>query len=153
MKRTRSPLRIVDQLHILFKVEKAKIAKMEQRQLCLKGMPLKIEEERRTEIKVFELAFARYFGYDQKTKKPGGSYLGQLREIPHSDQRLFEQSVFVDGMRLYPRPKGKVELPQYMKKAYAELFKIEQQQARVRFTTYKPTQTANSPIPPLDAAA
>jgi hypothetical protein len=134
-------------------VEKVQINAKERKHLSLAGLPLKCEEERRTEILVFELCYARYFGYDQKTGKPGGTFLGQLREIPCADQRLFEQSMFEGGMRLHRITKGKPKLPNYLCKAYHELFKVHRRAATHSARLTVVPRGNKKLIPKLDAAA
>ena len=154
MQNTRVGWRILDQLRLLLQVESVVVSKAEQKHLSLRGLPLKCEEERRTEIKVFEHAFARYFGFDEKTGKPGGTFLGRLRDTPHGDQRIYERNAYKDTARLFMRGrKRRGILPEYILKAHRELHIQHRKALKASgvVTVTKPQRTGR--IKTLDTAA
>lgn len=141
--------RIINQLQLLLHVESVTLSMATQKHRSLRGLPLKCEEERLTEIKVFEIAFARYFGCDEKTGKPGGTYLGRLKDTPNGDQRIYERSVYADSMRLnmHGRRKRGV-LPEYILKTHRELFRAHRQQIKKQLkakTPFVAQQSVNRP--------
>lgn len=100
---------ILDELRHLLRLKKVRVSDKEKAVCCLDGLPLKIEEERRTEAAVFLACYVQYNHPIQAFE----------REYALADQRRFELLEFTCSMRLTRTHKGL--LPGYVLSVYEQL--------------------------------